>query len=102
LVAFAEEECFLLDKVDHALELVFLSHRYLGGHGARDEALADHVDGVPEVGADAVHLVDEADARDVIAVGLAPNSLRLALHARDGVEDNDASVEHTKAALDFD
>src|SRR2546426_3761302 len=100
-VAFAEEQGGLLDEVDHALERVLLSHRYLNGHRTGDETFADHFDGVPEVGADAVHLVDEADARNVIAVSLAPDRLRLALHAGHRVEDNDASVQYTEAAFDF-
>src|SRR5207244_132235 len=42
------------------------------------------------------------DARDVIAIRLAPNGLRLALHAGDGVEHNDASVENTETSFDLD
>ena len=61
-----------------------------------DEAVLDHLDGVVEVGAGAVHLVDEADARDVVAVGLAPDRLGLRLDALDGVEDGDRAVEHTQ------
>src|SRR5207244_10056813 len=47
-------------------------------------------------------LIDEADARNVIAVGLSPDRLRLALDPGYGVENNDAAVQHTKAAFDFD
>jgi hypothetical protein len=39
-----------------------------------------------EVGADAVHLVDEADARHAVLVGLAPHGLGLRLDAGDRVE----------------
>ena len=39
-----------------------------------------------EVRADAVHLVDEADARHAVLVGLAPHRLRLRLDAGDRVE----------------
>ena len=62
----------------------------------------DHVDDAPEVGTGAVELVDEAEARDVVAVGLAPDRLRLGLDAGDAVEDDDGAVEDAEAALDLD
>ena len=55
-----------------------------------------------EVRADAVHLVDEADARHAVLVGLAPDGFRLRLDAGDGVEHGDGAVEHAQRALDFD
>ena len=55
-----------------------------------------------EVGADAVHLVDEADAGDAVRVGLAPDRLGLRLDAADGVEDGDGAVEHAQRPLDLD
>ena len=54
-----------------------------------------------EVRADAVHLVDEADARHAVLVGLAPDGLRLRLDAGDRVEHGDRAVEHAQRALDF-
>ena len=66
------------------------------------EAVPDHVDAAEEVGADAVHLVDEADARDVVLVGLAPDRLGLRLDTGDRVEDRDRAVEDAQRALDLD
>ena len=57
---------------------------------------------VVEVGAEAVHLVDEADAGDVVLVGLAPDRLGLGLDAGDAVEHRDGAVEHAQRALDLD
>ena len=54
-----------------------------------------------EVRADAVHLVDERDARHVVAVGLVPDGLRLRLDAFDAVEDDDRAVQHAQRALDL-
>ena len=59
----------------------------------------NHLHGAPEVGAGAVHLVDEADARHVIFVGLAPDRLGLRLDAGDGIEDDDAAIKHTQRTL---
>ncbi len=82
--------------------LVLFANRHLNGERSRVQAFADALKGRPEVGADTVHLVDEADARDVVAVGLAPDRLRLALDAGDGVEHNNAPVQDTEAAFHFD
>ena len=60
------------------------------------------VDGCVEVGADPVHLVDEADPRDLVAIGLAPDGFRLGLDACDSVEDGHRSIENTEAALHLD
>ena len=59
-------------------------------------------DAAPEVGAGPVELVDEADPRHAVAVGLAPDRLGLGLDAGDAVEDDDRAIEHAKAALDLD
>jgi hypothetical protein len=49
-----------------------------------------------------VHLVDEADARNVVLVGLTPDGLGLRLDAGDAVEHGDRAVEHAQRALDLD
>ena len=70
-------------------------------HGVGAELLAHLVDHVLEVRADAVHLVDEDDARDVVFGGLAPDGLGLGLHAGHAAEDDDRAVEHPQRALDL-
>ena len=62
----------------------------------------DRLHGEVEVRAELVHLVDEADARDVVGVGLAPHRLRLRLHALLAVEDGDGAVQDAQGALDLD
>src|SRR5262249_51066115 len=54
------------------------------------------------VGADPVHLVDEADARHAVFVGLAPYGLGLRFDAGDRVEDGDGAVEDAQRALNLD
>ena len=70
--------------------------------GVRLEAALHHVDGAVEVGADAVHLVDEAEARHVVLVGLAPHRLGLRLDAGDRVEHGYGAIEHPQRTLDLD
>ena len=70
--------------------------------GTALQAVDDHVDAAVELGADAVHLVDEADARDAVLVGLPPDRLGLRLDAGDGVEHRDGAVEDAQRALDLD
>src|SRR4029453_6707089 len=54
-----------------------------------------------EVGPDAVHLVDETDARDAVLVGLTPHGLRLGLDTGDGVEHGTSAIQHAERPLDF-
>ena len=89
------------DEVDETPEVGLGAHRDLGGDGVGAEALLHGVDGVEEVGADAVVLVDERDAGHAVLGGLAPHGLGLRLDAGDGIEDGDGAVEDAQAALDL-
>ena len=66
------------------------------------ETILDHVDASVEVGADAVHLVDEAHPGHAVLVRLAPDRLGLGLDPGDGVEHGDGAVEHAQRALHLD
>ncbi len=91
-----------LDEVDDPAEVLLAPDREVDRHGAGAEPVAHRLHCGVEVGAGAVHLVDERDARDAVAVGLAPDGLGLRLDACDGVEDGDRAVEDAQAALDLD
>jgi hypothetical protein len=91
-----------LDEVDDARVGLAHEHRQVDGHRFRAEAVAHHAKHVVVVGADAVHLVDERDARHAILVGLAPHRLGLWFHAADRTEHGDRTVENPQRALDFD
>src|SRR5882762_3871293 len=98
---FQPHNHFLFEEVDDADEIVFAAEGELQGNGMRAETLANGADDVVKVRAHAVHLVDEANARNAILVGLAPHSFRLRLHACDGVENADGAVENAQRALDL-
>ena len=102
LVVAVPDDRLHLDEVDDAPEAALRADRQLddGRHGF--QPALDHLDGAEEVGAGAVHLVDEAHARHAVAVGLPPDGLGLRLDAGDGVEDGDGAVEHAERALDLD
>ncbi len=91
----------VLYQVDDALQVGLRADRQLDRHRVRAEAIDHRLHGVLEVGADAVHLVHEGDARDQVLVGLAPHGLGLRLHAGHRVEQRDGAVEHTQRALDL-
>ncbi|APA94092.1 hypothetical protein NS506_00001 [Nocardia seriolae] len=91
-----------LDQVDDALELVLGADRQLDDQRLRAQAVDDGLDGEVEVGAQLVHLVDEADARDVVLVGLAPDLLGLGLDAFLAIEHRDGAVEDAQRTLDLD
>ena len=91
-----------LDEIDDAAVVLLLADRDLHADRGRAEAVAHRLHGGEEVGAGAVHLVDERDARHAVAVGLAPHGLGLRLHACHRVEDGNGAVEHAQGALDLD
>ena len=95
------DERFHADQVDDAAELVFGANRQLNRDGIAFELGGDLRERFLEVRADAVHLVDEADARHAVLVGLAPHGFRLRLDTGDRVEHGDGAVEHAQRALDF-
>jgi hypothetical protein len=82
--------------VDDTLELGLFAERDLNGDGRRVETLFDGAERAIEVGADLVHFVDEAHARDLVAVRLAPHGLGLGLHALLAVEHGDGAIEHAQ------
>ena len=90
------------DQVDDAFELGLLAKRKLHCNRGRAESILDRLECGWEICACLVHLVDEADARDAIPVGLAPHRLGLGLYALLGVEHGDGAIEHTKRTLDLD
>ena len=91
-----------LDEVDDAAVVLLLADRELDRHRVGAELVDHRLDRGEEVGAGAVHLVDERDPRHLVLVGLPPDGLGLRLDAGDGVEDGDGAVEHAQAPLHLD
>jgi hypothetical protein len=89
------------DDVDHAREQLALAQRVMNRECLRAQTVANHANYVHEVGADAVHLVDERHARHAIPVGLTPNGFRLRLDATHRAEYSHRAVEHAQRTLDF-
>ena len=78
---FQPDDGLVGNQVDQALVLALGADRELRHQRLGAEAIDDHVDGAIEVRARAIHLVDEADARHAVLVGLAPHRLGLRLDA---------------------
>jgi len=74
----------------------------LDRHRVALQAGADVLVGLEEGGADAVHLVDEGEARHTVLVRLAPHGLGLRLHPRHGVIHHARAVEHAQRAFHLD
>ena len=71
------------------------------GIGWLSSSVADLLETRVELGADAVHLVDEADPRDAVLGRLPPDGLALRLDPLDGREHDDGAVEHAERPLDL-
>jgi len=91
-----------LHQVDHPVEIGFGAPWELEDERRRLQTVDHHVDGALEVGARAIHLVHEADARDVVPVRLAPDRLGLRLDTGHRVEYRDGTVQDPERALDLD
>ena len=102
LGALVEAVGLAFDEVHDAFKFVFGADGQLQGHGLGAQAFVDHAHAAEEVGADAVHLVHEADAGHVVAVGLAPHGLGLGLDAGHGVEHAHGTVQHAQGTFHFD
>ena len=101
IVAVGINDGLLINYVELAFKIIFFPEREENRPGICAELFAHRVDRHLEVGADAVHLINETDARDVVFVRLAPNCFRLRLNPCHGVEHGDRAIEHTQRAFDF-
>ena len=101
LGAFPDDRVHL-HQVHDAQELVLDADRQLQRQRHDVQLLLQRGEGAEEVGAGAVQLVDEDDARDIVAVGETPVGLRLRLHAGDALDDEDRAVQHAQAAVHLD
>ena len=90
-----------VDQIDDAFELIFLADGNLNRDWLGAEALADGIDGMLEIGAHLVDLVDETNSRHAVLIGLPPDFFRLRLHAMHRVKHRDRAVQHAQRALDF-
>ena len=78
------------------------SPRELEDERVGTQTVDDHAHGALEIGARAIHLVHEADARHAVVVGLTPHRLGLRFDAGDRVEDGNRAVEHAQGPLHLD
>ena len=97
-----EGDGFHGEEVDDAGVVLLETDRDLHADRLLVETVEDRSVGLLEGSARAVDLVDEADARDLRLVGVAPVGLGLRLYSCDSVEYDDGAVEHAKRALHLD
>ena len=88
-----------LHQVDDAVEVRAAAGGQLYRDGVGAELGVQLVHALGEVGAHAVHLVDEYQPRHRVGVGLFPHRFALRLHAGDRAEHRHRAVEHAQRAL---
>lgn len=86
-------------EIHHSDEPALSPDRQLDHQRGPVQPLADRLDRRVEVGARAVELVDEGDARHAVPIGPPPYRLALRFDPGDTVEDRDRTVEHPQRAL---
>ena len=102
LSSVCQSRPFIVTRSSTPLKSLSTPHGSCSDERRGVEPVDHHVDAAVELRADAVHLVDEADPRYAVPVGLPPDRLALRLDTGDGVEDRDRAVEHSQRALDLD
>src|SRR5262249_57078479 len=76
----APQDALHFDQIHEAFVPLFAAEGILDGYGIGLQTLPDSLYGVLVIGAHAIHLVDEADTRDGVLIGLPPHGLGLRLH----------------------
>src|SRR5262245_46004870 len=90
-----------IQQVDNAFESLRSADGQLHRDGIGPQARDDRVVTKLEIRADLVHFIDEADARDLVTIGLAPDGFGLWLNAFLAIKYRHRAVQHAQAALDF-
>jgi hypothetical protein len=88
-------------EVDYAGERALRPDGQLQDDGIGEQFIADAIDGHLEVGPGLIHLVNEAQARQVVLLSLSPDGLGLCLDTFAAVEHCHGAVEHTERAFDL-
>src|ERR1700761_8966646 len=88
-----------LDEIHNTLELGLFADRNLNRNRTRAQTIHDRRGRILKVRARLVHLVDEANARNLVLIGLPPHRLRLRLNALHRVERRARAVQHAQRAL---
>ena len=96
------DKCFHRHQIDQSLEAVFLSDRKLERNSVRGKTVLHHVDGIIEIRAHDVHLVDESHTGNTELIRLTPYRFGLRLYAAFCVKDRNGSVQNTKRTLHLD
>ena len=86
-------------QVDDTLEVAAGANGKLQCHRSAAKFFLHVRHGSEEVRPDAVHLVDKADAGNLVLVGLVPHRLGLGLHAAHRTDDGHRSIQHPQGAL---
>ena len=90
-----------IDQIDDALKLIFLPNGDLNRDRLGVQTLADGIDRVLEISPHFVNLINEANSRHAVFIGLAPNFFRLRLYAMNRVKDRNCAVQHPQRPLNF-
>ena len=88
-------------QVDNTGEITLGADGQLNRHSVTFESILHHLNNMVKICAHDVHLVNVNHSRNVVVVGLTPNSLRLRLNAALCTENRDRTVEHAQRTLDL-
>src|ERR1044071_4208930 len=93
------DDCLIGNQVNNALEHILSADGQLNGNRIAVQSFFDLCNNSKEISTGAIHLVNEADARNFILIHLAPHGFRLRLDTTYGAEKRNGPIEHTKRTL---
>ena len=83
------------NQVDDAFELLFGANGNLERYGYDAQTVAHGLHGTVKIRPDAIHLINEGNAGDLVPFGLMPDRLGLGLNARHRTEYGNGSVQNS-------
>ncbi len=89
------------DEIDDAKKFGFGTDLNIDRNSARTQTINDGRGRIDSIRTGLVHLIDEANAGNLVLVSLTPDSLRLRLNAGDRIEAGNRTVEDTKRSLNL-
>ena len=88
-------------EVNDAFQLVFRANRDLDRQRGRTRAFFDHLNAIVEIRPGLVHLVDEHDPRNLVAVRLTPDGFCLRLHPGIAIQQHNSTIKHRQRPFNF-
>ena len=87
--------------INNTLEIRLCPNREIQNQWIRTQTFTNHINTAEEISTNTIHLIDKANTRNIIAVGLTPNGFSLWLHTGHRFENRNRAVQNTQRTFHF-